>query len=363
MKHLLYFFLLLFVHATTCLAQTDGGVPHALIHFVRTGSFAASDCSSEVTLLNQRSFNLPLKAIVEYTIYSEGGIPVTIEIKCPYRRNGGPQSATRKVFLNVTRGNEYYILYNGTSVGAVQKEEAVKYMDKIAQITKLKENLASPINSISLETTAKKSSTTHATCFLISSEGYLITNYHCIEKAKEIIIKGIDGDFTTKYAVTVVAIDLSNDLALLKLSNKNLRFSPLPFALKTTGILTTEKIYAMGYPNDTAKEEELQMTEGTILAKSSIQGDVSKFQVSAAANAGNSGGPLIDEEGNVIGVVNTKSAVIDLAGYAIKASYLDAFLKSIEGFAYLNYINALKSKSLTDKTAVLKNYIFMLEIN
>ncbi|MDB5274067.1 MAG: peptidase and chymotrypsin/Hap [Chitinophagaceae bacterium] len=359
MKHLLCFFLLLFVSTTTCLAQAD----NALIHFVRTGSFSGADCRSDIMLPNQRSFNLSLKTIIDYTIYSEGEITVTIEIKCPYTRGAGPRSATRQVILNVIRGNEYYIVYDGTSVGAVTKEEAAKEMEKIRTITKQKENLDTPINKSSLETTAKKSSSAHGTCFLISSEGYLITTYHSIEHAKEIIIRGIGGDFTTKYAVTVVAYDLSNDLALLKLSNKNLTFPSIPFALKTTGILPTEKIYTLGYPSVAAKGEELQRTEGIIRAKIGMQGDVSKFQISAAVDSGNSGGPLIDEKGNVIGVINSKSTVADTAGYTMKATYLDAFLKSVDGFVYPGYVNVLKGQSLTDQTAVLKNYIFMIEIH
>ncbi|HSZ72646.1 MAG TPA: serine protease [Cytophagaceae bacterium] len=365
MKYLRYSFLLLFVGTTTCFAQADDDLPHALIHFVRTDSFLGSECHSDITLPHHSPFNLPLKGIVDYIIYSEGEIPVKIDISCPYTRGPGPRSTTKQVILNITRGNEYYVVYNGIEVDAVKKEDAAKYMKKITTIIKQKEKLDSSVTKTSLAKTVpvKKNSKTQGTCFLISSEGYLITNYHCIENGGEIIVRGIDGDFTTKYAVTVVASDLSNDLVLLKLSNKNLKFNSVPFALKTTGILQAEKIYTLGYPNVVKTEEELKATEGIISAKSSVQGDLSKFQISAAVSSGNSGGPLMDEEGNVIGVINSKSTVAGSSGTAIKASYLDAFLKNVEGFVYPSYVNTLKSKSLTDKVEVLKNYIFIIETN
>jgi S1-C subfamily serine protease len=63
---------------------------------------------------------------------------------------------------------------------------------------------------------SQKSGKGQGSCFAISPNGYLITNYHCVENAKEITVKGIDGDLTTKYGATVVASDPSNDLAILK---------------------------------------------------------------------------------------------------------------------------------------------------
>lgn len=366
MKHFFFTsFLLLFslVILSKSMAQVTE-LPHATIHLVRGGNFISSSCRTDVVFPNQRSFNLPYKSVIDYTIYSDGQVSITLEINCPATQNNSANSTSNQVTLAVIRGQEYYILYNGgTGFHELKKEEVQKHLDKAKTVMKQAEDLNYPINKTSLQNIAKKEGKGQGTCFLISSEGYLITNFHCIENAAEITIKGIDGDFTTKYAAAVIASDPSNDLALLKLSNKNLKFPSIPFGLKTVGVAQAEKIYALGYPKAVSMGEEVKITEGIISAKSGAQGDISKFQISAAVNPGNSGGPLIDEEGNVIGVIYAKSTIAESAGYAIKASYLDTFLKNAEGFVYPAFINLLKDKSLVDKTAVLKNYIFIIETN
>lgn len=210
---------------------------------------------------------------------------------------------------------------------------------------------------------ATKSVAGQGTCFLISSNGYLITNYHCVENAKEITVKGIDGDFTTKYGASVVGSDPSNDLALLKIGNKNVKFNTPPFALRTSGVAQAEKAYALGFPAADAMGDEVKITEGIISAKSGVGNDISKFQISAAVNHGNSGGPLIDEQGNLIGVIFAKSTIAESAGYAVKASYLETFLKNVDGFEIPALTNTLKDKPLTDKVAELKNFIFIVETN
>lgn len=220
-----------------------------------------------------------------------------------------------------------------------------------------------PINRESINDITKKEGKGQGTCFLISSEGYFITNFHCIENAKEITVKGIDGDFTTKYGATVIASDPSNDLALVKITSKNVQFETPPFAIRSNGVLQAERIYALGFPKADAMGEELKITEGIISAKSGVQGDISKFQISAAVNPGNSGGPLIDEEGNLIGIIYAKSSIAESAGYAIKASYLEVFLNNVEEFSFPVLTNLLKDMSLPQKVEALKKHIFILETN
>ncbi len=207
----------------------------------------------------------------------------------------------------------------------------------------------------------KRSGKGQSTCFLISSSGYLVTNYHCVENSTEIKVKGINGDYATQHAATVVAKDPSNDLALLKLTDPALKLPALPYQLRTTGILQAERIYALGFPVAEVLGNELKITEGIISARSGPLGDVSKFQISAAVNPGNSGGPLIDENGNLIGVVYAKMGAIDATGYAVKALYLETFLKSVETFPYPTFIDRLTTLKLPQKMVELEKCIFLLE--
>jgi S1-C subfamily serine protease len=343
------------------LAQGEADLPSSTIYFVRGSNFFGSGCRTDITLPNQRQFNLSWKSIVKYKVYSEGEINITLEIICTSQ--SGSSTGTMQVALDVKRGKEYYILYTASKFKAVEKAEVQKELDEFKNVMKQEENLDFPINKNSVKNIAEKDGKGQGSCFLISSEGYLITNYHCIENAKEIMIKGIDGDFSTKYGATVVASDQSNDLAILKLSNKNLKFKNPPFAIRSSGVAQAEKVYALGFPAASAMGQEMKITEGIISAKSGVQGDISKFQISAAVNPGNSGGPLIDEKGNLIGVIYAKSTIAEAAGYAIKASYLETFLKNVDEFNYPILVNQVMDKPLAEKVSELKNFVFIIETN
>ncbi len=335
------------------LSQTTDGLSFSTINFIRSGAFVGSECRTDITFPNQKEFNLSFKSLVKYKVYSVGEIPVTVNTFC-----GAGSSRSAQIIINVKSGEDYYVVYSRGVFEQVRKVDVEEYMAKLDNIQKHEENIEFPIIRSSI-----KGGKGQGTCFLISDEGYLVTNYHCIENAKDIIIKGIGSDFTTKYGVTVVASDPSNDLALLKIANKNIKFSLPPFAIRSNGVAQAEKIYTLGFPQTNAMGEELKITEGIISSKSGAQGDVSKFQISAAVNPGNSGGPLIDEEGNLIGVIFAKSNVAESAGYAIKASYLEAFLKNIDELKFPNLTNLIKDKPLTEKVKILKDYIFILESN
>lgn len=355
------YIVLLTVLSGTVSGQDNKDLPHSIINIVRSGNFFGSACRTDIIFPNQREFNLSLNSTVKYKIYSEGDIPVTLQILCPATQNMPASSASKQVSLAVKRGGEYYLLYNAGKFEQVEKADVQKFLDKQKNVMTQEENLEFPINRSSLKGIAKKDGEGQGTCFLISAEGYFITNYHCIENAKEITIRGIDGDFTTKYGATVVASDPSNDLALIKISNKNVKFINPPLSIRSSGVAQAERVYALGYPKAEAMGAEIKITEGIISAKSGVQGDISKFQISAAVNPGNSGGPLIDEQGDLIGVIYAKSTIADAAGYAIKASYLETFLKNVEGFNFPVLTNLIQEKSLPQKVEILKNYIFIIE--
>lgn len=290
---------------------------------------------------------------VDIKIYSVGRIQITFQAL-----------HLSKVITNldIENGKDYYILISiyGSKLldfDSIKWSALQKY--KLSDL-KIEEDINHPWGKID-ET--KKSGKGQGSCFLISDKGYFITNYHCIENAKEVTIKGIDEDFTTKYGATVVATDPSNDLALLKINNKNVRFDSLQYGIKTTGVNQAEKVYALGFPSAEVMGTELKITDGIISAKSGAQGDISKYQISAPVNPGNSGGPLIDENGDLIGVIYAKSKIAEAAGYAIKASYLDLFLKNVEGFEMPVLQNKIKNKPLTDKVAYWKKNIFIVETN
>lgn len=334
-------------------SQTSNKPESSTIYLVRTGMFVGSALSSYIKFQNQQPFELSVGSVVQYKIYSEGEITIAMEYST---------GSKHYCNLKVKRGNEYFVYLYLDRFSEVSREKVQKYLKKSKKTTQREEDLNSPINRNSIAD-LKKGGRGQGTCFLVSDEGYLVTNFHCVENSKETTIRGIGLDYATKFSVTIVATDPTNDLALLKISNKNIKLSQPPFAIRSSGVAQAEKVYALGFPNSDAMGDELKITEGIISSKSGAQGDISKLQISAAVNPGNSGGPLIDEEGNLIGVIFAKSTVAESAGYAIKSSYLETFLKNIEDVKFQNLTNLIKDKPITEKVKILKDYIFILETN
>ena len=239
----------------------------------------------------------------------------------------------------------------------VPEDKAIKLMEKFP-ITKGEENPNQPFITASVVKSAPEAK--QGTCFLINKQGYLVTNYHVINDVKTIKVKGIGGDFSTLYGVDVVAIDIDLDLALLKTKTQNINFGDIPYFISQEPTSQGTKSFVLGYPLTTSMGEEIKITEGIISAKSGYKGTVSQYQFSAAVQPGNSGSPLFNDNGDIIGIINAKLQGAEGAGYAIKSQYLMTFLKSIENLQFENNKSTISSLSLSEKATRLKNFIFIV---
>ncbi len=192
-------------------------------------------------------------------------------------------------------------------------------------------------------------------------DGYLVTNYHVINEAESISIRGINGDFSIPFVANVVASDAKNDLAILRIvDNRFSGYDNIPFAIKSSTAEVGEDVFVLGYPLTATMGDEIKYTNGVISSKTGFQGDISSYQISAPVQPGNSGGPLFDSKGNIIGVVSGKHADAENVGYAIKASYLQSLIESFSsGLVPTN--NTVSSNSRPDQIKFIKNFIFLIE--
>ena len=176
--------------------------------------------------------------------------------------------------------------------------------------------------------------TSSGTGFLISSDGLVATNWHVVEGAEDITVQ-----FPWQQSPVVARVtikDPANDLAILKLAEGDIAGSPcnsLPYELKKASSATLGgKISTIGYPLEGVLGAGPKYTEGSISALTGLKDDVRCLQISAAIQPGNSGSPLIDEAGDVIGIiVSTLSPAFQYKmtetlpqniNFAIKADYL-----------------------------------------
>ncbi|MFA7237564.1 MAG: trypsin-like peptidase domain-containing protein [Phycisphaeraceae bacterium] len=172
--------------------------------------------------------------------------------------------------------------------------------------------------------------------FFITAEGHFVTNYHVVAGASKVVIHVGDRALPAR----VIRVDQSSDLALLKVEGKSV---PLALRPSGSGVRVGQTVATVGYPNPGLQGQEPKFTTGQINALSGAGGDAGLYQISVPVQPGNSGGPLLDENGQVVGVIVAKlnvSAAVETSGalpenvnYAIKESVLTAFLESVPGLA------------------------------
>lgn len=325
----------------------------SVIHIVRSKSFIGSGVLAEIVFPNQRAFGLPIRAQADFEIYSTGNIVVTC--------NWGI-STTKQVSINVESNEEYYLLFDKGLFKETSKEEIQDHLDNVNNNLKFKESLDLPINKNSI---AKKGrGPTQGTGFLINNQGYILTNFHVIENASTIKVTGIKGDFSVPFVANLVAIDRLADLALLKIESKLVSFDNPPYTLSDSKLATkAEKIFALGYPMEGSLGREVKITDGIINSLTGFKQSISEFQISASVQQGNSGGPLFNSEGKVIGIVSAKirSDVADQVGYAIKSNYINFFLNEAGITQFSETKNQLDNISLSEQVRLISDFIYSIK--
>lgn len=191
----------------------------------------------------------------------------------------------------------------------------------------------------SLTERAKKGKTRYAgngSGFFVSPRGEVVTNYHVIDGAEEIVAVW----HGTAYKMKVSAVDKERDLALLCPDSvcieldKDIDFSiytrpvfpALDFA--DSGMCKVGRtVFVIGYPQIGLQGMEAKVTKGIVSCLSGFKGQVHNFQMDAAIQGGNSGGPVIDELGRLVGVSVASLRGGENVNYAIKMEALQKFLK------------------------------------
>jgi S1-C subfamily serine protease len=107
--------------------------------------------------------------------------------------------------------------------------------------------------------------------------------------------------------------------------------------------------------------DEIKLTNGIVSSRTGFQGDITSYQISAPVQPGNSGGPLFDSQGNLIGIINAKHGGAENASYAIKASYLTNLVDLLPDSPKLQTINSMLGKTLTQQVEMAKKFVYIIE--
>ena len=163
------------------------------------------------------------------------------------------------------------------------------------------------------------------TCFVVSPDGKILTNEHVVSSGKQIVVTLYNG---RKLIAHTIAQSRSTDLALLVVDADNLNYLPLSEA-RTAHI--GMEVFTVGYPVTSLLGDELKYTNGVISSLSGVGDEAAFMQITVPIQPGNSGGPLVNDSGEVVGITTSTAAIssfLNAAGtlpqnvnWAVKSDY------------------------------------------
>ena len=161
------------------------------------------------------------------------------------------------------------------------------------------------------------------TGFLVSRKGHIITNHHVIEGCKTVKVSFKGDEIEAK----ILAVDKMNDLAIIK---SNIKAQQV-YSVSNEDASLLEDIIIAGYPLGKKVSEAIKTSKGSVTALAGYGDNYSEFQTDAALNQGNSGGPIMNQKGNVVGVAVAaygKKEGVESFNFGIKVSTLKTFASS-----------------------------------
>jgi serine protease Do len=235
-------------------------------------------------------------------------------------------------------------------------------INQINQIKSKLNQIETQLNDVSIA--AKKPSKPkfeanfRATGFLVDGSGYIITNAHVVNNARNIIVENKKGD---QFFAKAVYVNKITDLAILKISDTSFKkVTNLPYTFPKSSTELGEHIFTLGYPR-----EEIVYGEGYLSAKSGYFGDTTSYQISISVNPGNSGGPVINKNGEIIGIISSKETNADGVVFAIKSKNIYNALKDLKGDEPIKLpsVNSLKGLDRVQQIQKLEDFVYMVKGN
>ncbi len=209
------------------------------------------------------------------------------------------------------------------------------------------------------KTPTSKSDKSYGTGFSLATN-LIASCYHVVKDAKEITIKGINGRTDTVYKAEIEYFDEGLDIAVLKIVNSNSKvLSKIPYPIKHVNSEVGENVFVLGYPLHSTMGNEIKLTTGIISSNSGYLDNKNLLQISAPIQPGDSGGPLFDNKGNLIGIVTSKHIGTENVGYALKISTLFDLLKN-RGISFEQ--NKIEQLELPKKVKLFKDFIYSIEV-
>jgi serine protease Do len=197
------------------------------------------------------------------------------------------------------------------------------------------------------------------TGFLIDTKGYLVTNAHVIKGATSIVVQN---NKEQEFRASVVHVNVEADIAILKIQDEDYKpLNSLPYGIRKSGAELGEQLFTLGYPRD-----EIVYNEGYMSAQTGFNGDTISFQIGVSANPGNSGGPVFNRQGEIIGVINTRQEQAQGVVFAISSKNIFRTLQQIGDDSTINKLklpasSTVKGMDRIQQIKKIQDCVFMVK--
>ncbi len=179
------------------------------------------------------------------------------------------------------------------------------------------------------------------------------TNNHVVDGATHLYV--YFPDTKSKYTAQTICVDSENDLALVRITDSGFKgFPEIRYGFKKAAEDVGTSVFVLGYPRVDTMGEEVKLTTGVLSSRSGYQGNQAQYQMSAAVQPGNSGGPLFNDSGELIGIVSAKHTDgAENVSYAVKLSYLSDLVSRSGESINLSRKSQISSEKLSEQCKVV----------
>ncbi len=158
--------------------------------------------------------------------------------------------------------------------------------------------------------------------FLIDNKGFVVTNAHVLKGNSAIVVNNSGDEFNAN----IIFLDAKQDLAILKINDEDYKNAKtLPYSIGNVNAELGEEIFTLGFP-----KEDITYTQGYLSSKTGLNGDTSSYQIQMNSNPGNSGGPVFNKNGELIGILTSRQTQADGVTFAIKSKNLFSLIEDLK---------------------------------
>ena len=241
-----------------------------------------------------------------------------------------------------------------------QNDNKAKFRALRKEVDKIQRNQNALQRNLNNKTSPRIDPVSSGTGFALTSNGLFVTSLHLVQQADSIVLQDQRGN---SFSAEPLFRDAVRDIAILRVDDPSfVQLPALPYSFALSKPALGEKVFTLGFPR-----EEIVYGEGTLSSRTGYNGDTTSCQVSIPLNPGNSGGPLVNAKGQVIGIISGKAAETEGTAFAIKsASLMDAIERlqadSLGDPLHIKPVGKLSGLSREKQVECIEPFVVMVKV-